>query len=47
MAALVLAPDHQRILSVLESEAGSEGMRCQQLAVVWPGVLTALAVSAD
>lgn len=32
MAASVLAPDHQRILSVLESEAGREGMRCQQLA---------------
>jgi hypothetical protein len=32
MAAAALAPDYQRILSVLESEAG-EGMRCQQLAV--------------
>jgi len=28
----VLAPDYQRIVSVLESEAGREGMRCQQLA---------------
>lgn len=33
MAASVLAPDYQRIVSVLESEAGQEGMRCQQLAV--------------
>ncbi|MCX5096355.1 MULTISPECIES: hypothetical protein [Streptomyces] len=33
MAASVLAPDYQRILSVLESETGREGMRCQQLAV--------------
>lgn len=33
MAATALAPDYQRILSVLESEAGREGMRCQQLAV--------------
>lgn len=33
MAASALAPDYQRILSVLESEAGREGMRCQQLAV--------------
>jgi hypothetical protein len=33
MAAAALAPDYQRILSVLESEAGREGMRCQQLAV--------------
>ncbi|MFR0359614.1 hypothetical protein [Streptomyces sediminimaris] len=33
MAASVLSPDYQRILSVLESEAGREGMRCQQLAV--------------
>ncbi|MER5547287.1 hypothetical protein ABT072_33730 [Streptomyces sp. NPDC002589] len=33
MAAQTLAPDYQRILSVLESEAGREGMRCQQLAV--------------
>jgi hypothetical protein len=32
MAATALAPDYQRILSVLESEAGREGMRCQQLA---------------
>ncbi|MCX4579782.1 hypothetical protein OHB41_42705 [Streptomyces sp. NBC_01571] len=32
MAVAVLAPDYQRILSVLESEAGREGMRCQQLA---------------
>ena len=32
MAASVLAPDYQRIVSVLESEAGREGMRCQQLA---------------
>ncbi|GAX59036.1 hypothetical protein [Streptomyces olivochromogenes] len=32
MAAQTLAPDYQRILSVLESEAGREGMRCQQLA---------------
>ncbi len=33
MAETALAPDYQRILSVLESEAGREGMRCQQLAV--------------
>lgn len=33
MAASVLAPDYQRIVSVLESEAAREGMRCQQLAV--------------
>ncbi|GGJ73784.1 hypothetical protein [Streptomyces brasiliensis] len=33
MAVSVLAPDCQRIVSVLESEAGREGMRCQQLAV--------------
>ncbi|MDX2939159.1 hypothetical protein [Streptomyces ipomoeae] len=33
MAASVLAPDYQRIVSVLESEAGREGMRCRQLAV--------------
>ena len=33
MEASVLAPDCQRIVSVLESEAGREGMRCQQLAV--------------
>jgi hypothetical protein len=32
MAASVLAPDYQRIVSVLESEAGPEGMRCRQLA---------------
>ncbi|MER7922290.1 hypothetical protein ABTY96_04030 [Streptomyces sp. NPDC096057] len=32
MAVQTLAPDYQRILSVLESDAG-EGMRCQQLAV--------------
>ncbi|RZB18767.1 hypothetical protein StrepF001_14770 [Streptomyces sp. F001] len=32
MAASVLAPDYQRIVSVLESEAGQAGMRCQQLA---------------
>ncbi|MCH0567009.1 hypothetical protein [Streptomyces sp. MUM 2J] len=32
MAVSVLAPDYQRIVSVLESEAGVEGMRCQQLA---------------
>lgn len=34
MEASVLAPDYQRIVSVLESEAGREGMRCQQLAAV-------------
>jgi hypothetical protein len=33
MAASVLALDYQRIVSVLESEASREGMRCQQLAV--------------
>ncbi|MFD3930040.1 hypothetical protein [Streptomyces sp. NPDC058614] len=33
IAASVLAPDYQQILSVLESEAGREGMRCQQMAV--------------
>lgn len=33
MTVQTLAPDYQRILSVLESEAGREGMRCQQLAV--------------
>ncbi|TQE31399.1 hypothetical protein Sipo7851_25780, partial [Streptomyces ipomoeae] len=33
MAASVLAPDYQRIVSVLESEAGREGMRCRHLAV--------------
>ncbi|MFF9221637.1 hypothetical protein [Streptomyces viridosporus] len=32
MTVSVLAPDYQRIVSVLESEAGHEGMRCQQLA---------------
>ncbi|MDK0524108.1 hypothetical protein [Streptomyces sp. ML-6] len=32
MTVSVLAPDYQRIVSVLESEAGREGMRCQQLA---------------
>ncbi|MER5339358.1 hypothetical protein ABT030_03255 [Streptomyces mirabilis] len=32
MAASVLAPDHQRILMVLQSEAGREGVRCRQLA---------------
>ncbi|GED90734.1 hypothetical protein [Streptomyces sp. 6-11-2] len=32
MAASALTPDYQRIVSVLESEAGREGMRCQQLA---------------
>ncbi|WP_425585180.1 hypothetical protein [Streptomyces vastus] len=31
--ASVLAPDYERIVSVLESEAGREGVRCQQLAV--------------
>ncbi|MFI6730735.1 hypothetical protein NRF20_43825 [Streptomyces sp. R-74717] len=33
MAVSVLTADCQRILAVLESEAGREGMRCQQLAV--------------
>ncbi|MDT0485451.1 hypothetical protein [Streptomyces doebereineriae] len=34
MTASVLAPDYQRIVAVLESEAGGrEGTRCQQLAV--------------
>ncbi|WP_405889346.1 hypothetical protein OG762_46860 (plasmid) [Streptomyces sp. NBC_01136] len=33
VSAQTLAPDYQRILSVLESEAGREGMLCQQLAV--------------
>ncbi|MFE7331268.1 hypothetical protein ACFU8W_41430 [Streptomyces sp. NPDC057565] len=33
MAASVLEPDYQQIMLVLESEAGWEGMRCQQLAV--------------
>ncbi|MFJ6948023.1 hypothetical protein ACISU4_25825 [Streptomyces wuyuanensis] len=32
MAASVLAPDYQRIVSALESDAGRNGMRCQQLA---------------
>ncbi|MGW2652023.1 hypothetical protein ACWC2T_46060 [Streptomyces sp. NPDC001393] len=32
MTTSVLAPDYQHIVSVLESEAGAEGMRCQQLA---------------
>jgi hypothetical protein len=30
MAASVLAPDYRRIVSVLESEAGREGMRCRR-----------------
>jgi hypothetical protein len=34
MAATALAPDYQRILSVLESEAAREGVRCRQLAVM-------------
>lgn len=33
MAATALAPDYRRILSVLESEAGREGVHCRQLAV--------------
>ncbi|MFG2585087.1 hypothetical protein [Streptomyces malaysiensis] len=33
MTASVLAPDCQRIVSVLASDAGREGMRCQQLAM--------------
>jgi hypothetical protein len=33
MAASVLAPDYQRIVEVLESDAGQAGLRCQQLAV--------------
>ncbi|WP_367318115.1 hypothetical protein [Streptomyces sp. HUAS ZL42] len=33
MATTSLAPDYQQIFSVLESEAGREGMRCRQLAV--------------
>ncbi|MFF3127956.1 hypothetical protein ACFVRD_37985 [Streptomyces sp. NPDC057908] len=33
VTASVLSPDYRRIMSVLESEAGREGMRCQQLAV--------------
>ncbi|WP_055715293.1 hypothetical protein [Streptomyces torulosus] len=32
MTASVLPPDYQRIVSVLESQAGREGMRCQQMA---------------
>jgi hypothetical protein len=32
MTASALPADYQRIISVLESEAGREGMRCQQLA---------------
>ena len=32
MIATVLPPDYQRIMSVLESDAAREGMRCQQLA---------------
>ncbi|MFD4603008.1 hypothetical protein ACFWPQ_33910 [Streptomyces sp. NPDC058464] len=40
MTATVLAPDYQRILSVLDSEASRVGMRCQ------PGVFCALAVPA-
>ncbi len=32
MAASVLAVDYQRIVGLLESDAGREGMRCQQLA---------------
>jgi hypothetical protein len=32
MDASVLVPDYERIVSVLESEAGREGMRCRQLA---------------
>ncbi|MGW3152488.1 hypothetical protein ACWDG1_49655 [Streptomyces sp. NPDC001177] len=34
MTASVLPADYQRIMSVLESAAGQEGMRCQQLAAV-------------
>ncbi|MFD4529270.1 hypothetical protein ACFWP7_36230 [Streptomyces sp. NPDC058470] len=33
VAASALAPEYQRIVSVLESEVGREGMRCQQLTV--------------
>ncbi|WP_253209219.1 hypothetical protein [Streptomyces niphimycinicus] len=33
MTASVLAPDCQRIVSVLASDAGREGMRCQHLAM--------------
>ncbi|MGC9544817.1 hypothetical protein [Streptomyces sp. UG1] len=32
MTVTVLPPDYQRIMSVLESDAAQEGMRCQQLA---------------
>ncbi|MFF4550589.1 hypothetical protein [Streptomyces sp. NPDC001435] len=32
MAASVLAVDYQHIVGLLESDAGREGMRCQQLA---------------
>ncbi|MFD7137848.1 hypothetical protein [Streptomyces sp. NPDC059894] len=32
MTASVLPADYQRIMSVLESAAGGEGMRCQQMA---------------
>ncbi|RZB19296.1 hypothetical protein StrepF001_10530 [Streptomyces sp. F001] len=32
VTASVLPADYQRIMSVLESDAGREGMRCQQLA---------------
>jgi hypothetical protein len=32
MTASVLPADYQRIISVLESAAGREGMRCRQLA---------------
>lgn len=32
MAASVLAADYQRIVEVLESDAGRAGLRCQQLA---------------
>ncbi|MEU6071203.1 hypothetical protein ABZ864_43870 [Streptomyces sp. NPDC047082] len=32
MTSSVLPADYQRIMSVLESAAGREGMRCQQLA---------------
>nr|BFD87164.1 hypothetical protein StreXyl84_65650 [Streptomyces sp. Xyl84] len=32
MTASALAPDYQRIMSVLASEAAGEGMRCKQLA---------------
>ncbi|MGW0602300.1 hypothetical protein ACWD11_35120 [Streptomyces sp. NPDC002776] len=33
MASSVLAADYQRIVEVLESDAGRAGLRCQQLAV--------------